>query len=61
MYASEKGHKEVVEILLSAGADVSLQNKVCGIVINHIFSFVFYVMVFVLTFMFWFCFLKKKK
>ena len=31
MYASENGHKEVVGLLLSAGADVNLQDTVCGI------------------------------
>ena len=31
MKASENGHKEVVESLLSAGADVNLQDKVCDI------------------------------
>ena len=31
MKASEMGHKEVVERLLCAGADVNLQNKVCDI------------------------------
>ena len=29
MRASENGNKEIVELLLSAGADVNLQNKVC--------------------------------
>ena len=28
---STNGHKEVVESLLSAGADVNLQNQVCDI------------------------------
>ena len=31
MLASEKGHKEVVEKLLSAGADVNIKNEVCDI------------------------------
>ena len=31
MEASSNGHKEVVESLLCAGADVNLQNKVCDI------------------------------
>ena len=31
MRASLKGHKEVVERLKSAGADVNLQDKVCDI------------------------------
>ena len=31
MLASREDHKEVVESLLSAGADVNLQDKVCDI------------------------------
>ena len=31
IWASSKGHKEVVESLLSAGADVNHQTKVCDI------------------------------
>ena len=31
MEASSKGHKEVVESLLCAGADVNLQDEVCDI------------------------------
>ena len=31
MLASEDGHKEVVEILLSAGADGNLRGFVCNI------------------------------
>ena len=31
MKASEEGHKEVFESLLSAGADVNHQNRVCDI------------------------------
>ena len=31
MLASQNGHKEVVESLLSAGADVNLHNNVCDI------------------------------
>ena len=29
IYAAESGHKEVVEVLLSRGADVDLQSEVC--------------------------------
>ena len=31
MLASEEGYKEMVESLLSAGADVNLENNVCDI------------------------------
>ncbi len=32
MYASQKGHKEVVKLLLDHGADKDLQNKKVGII-----------------------------
>ena len=31
IYASMEGHKKVVEILLSAGADIHLESEVCDI------------------------------
>ena len=44
MYASEDGHKEVVELLLSAGADVNLKDNVCRLIVmmtNVLFCFLF--------------------
>ena len=58
--ASKKGDKEVVERLLSAGADVNHQDEVWKIYDccdeSYFISFCNYV---VLTLMFWFCFLSN--
>ena len=59
MIASKKGHKEVVGILLSAGANVNHQNNVCELMIvmmKNIFSFCILCDGFVLTFINWFLF-----
>ena len=45
MLACRHGHKEVVEILLSAGADVNFQNEVCDICDcyeNNFFIFLYF-------------------
>ena len=36
MKALEKGHIECVQVLLDKGADVNLQNKVSGVIIQHV-------------------------
>ena len=59
MYACEEGYKEIVKILLSAGADVTLENEVFFfnffvIVMNNILFFCIFMGCFVLIF--WFCF-----
>ena len=43
MFASQNGHKEVVEILLSAGADVHLLENVCDIYYCDCFVFLYFV------------------
>ena len=32
MFAVDEGHKDIVQRLVSAGADVHIRDKVCGIV-----------------------------
>ena len=59
MLASMNDHKEVVEILLSTGADVNLQDNVCDIY-DCYDEICFSVLLFVLTLVFWFRFLSNR-
>ena len=36
MFAINEGHKDIVQRLVSAGADVHIKDKVCGVMVSNI-------------------------